>query len=369
MKRIMGVINLINEPDRLEELTLGRCLASVPFGGRYRLVDFPLSNMVNSGIEDVAVFTHHKYRSLMDHIGSGKEWDLDRKRGGLFVLPSVLDIPSGISKGDLFQFFSHRDYFYRGRQEYVLVSRSHIVCNIDYRRVLERHEETGADITCVYHETDDADDAIYRKLTVEADGRITAMQDRTGRLDSRNVSMEMYLMSKSLLLDIVETCLSQGDDHLVRDGIMKNISRLNLYGYKHEGYTGIVNTIQSYYRHSMGLLKPELLRELFFQGAPIYTKVKDEPPTKYTESAGVSNSLVANGCVVEGIVENSLLSRGVKIHPGAVVRNCILMQNCEIGNNVVIEHAILDKDVSIDRGRVLSGATSAPYIAAKKKVI
>ncbi len=369
MKRIMGVINLINEPDRLEELTLGRCLASVPFGGRYRLVDFPLSNMVNSGIEDVAVFTHHKYRSLMDHLGSGKEWDLDRKRGGLFVLPSVLDNPSGISKGDLFQFFSHRDYFYRGRQEYVLISRSHIVCNIDYRSVLEQHEATGADITCVYYELDDADDAIYRKLTVDADGRITAMQDRTGRLDSRNVSMEMYLMSKHLLLDIVETCLAQGDDHLVRDGIMKNIARLRLYGYKHEGYTGIVNTIQSYYRHSMALLDPNLIRELFFQGAPIYTKVKDEPPTKYTGMADVRNSLVANGCVVEGAVENSLLSRGVKVRPGAVVRNCILMQNCEIGEGVVIEHAILDKDVCIDRGRVLSGAVSAPFIAAKKKVI
>jgi glucose-1-phosphate adenylyltransferase len=369
MKRIMGVINLINEPDRLEELTFHRCLASVPFGGRYRLVDFPLSSMVNSGIEDVAIFTHHKYRSLMDHLGSGKEWDLDRKRGGLFILPSVMDIPSGISKGDLFQFFSHRDYFCRGSQEYVLITRSHMVCNIDYRRVLAQHEETGADITCVYAEMEDTDDAIYRKLEVAADGRITAMQDRMGRLDSSNVSLEMYLMSKSLLLDMVETCLAQGDDHLVRDGIMKNISRLTLYGYKHEGYTGIVNTIQGYYRHSMQLLQPEVLRELFFQSAPIYTKIKDEPPTKYTESSIVHNALIANGCMVEGKVENSILSRGVKVHPGAVVRNCILLQNCEIGENVIIENAILDKDVFIDRERVLSGAVSAPYIAAKKKVI
>jgi len=369
MKRIMGVINLINEPDRLEELTFNRCLASVPFGGRYRLIDFPLSNMVNSGIEDVAVFTHHKYRSLMDHLGSGKEWDLDRKRGGLFVLPAVLDIPSGISKGDLFQFFSHRDYFHRGHQDYVLISRSHIVCNIDYRHLLERHEETGADITCVYGNIEDADDAIYRKLLVGPDGRITAMQDRTGRLESDDVSLEMYFMSKSLLLDMVETCLAQGDDHLVRDGIMKNLQHLRVYGYRHVGYTGIVNTIQSYYRHSMQLLNPDVLRELFFQGSPIYTKVKDEPPAKYAASADVRNSLLANGCVVEGKVENSILARGVKVRAGATVRNCILLQNCDIGENVVIENAILDKDVFIDRGRVLTGAVSAPYIAAKKKVI
>jgi glucose-1-phosphate adenylyltransferase len=369
MKRMMGVINLINEPDRLQELTFNRCLASVPFGGRYRLIDFTLSNMVNSGLEDVAVFTHHKYRSLMDHLGSGKEWDLDRKRGGLFVLPSVMDVPSGVSKGDLFQFFSHRDYFYRGRQEYVLVSRSHTVCNVDYRLMLKQHEETGADITCVYTELDDLDDAIYRKVVVNPDGRITAMQDRTGRLEGRNVSLEMYLMSKRLLLDMVETCLAQGDDHLVRDGIMKNMSKLRLYGYKYTGYTGIVNTIQSYYRHSMNLLNPDILRELFFQGAPIYTKVKDEPPSIYTESATAHNALVANGCVIEGKVENSILSRGVKVHAGASVRNCILLQNCEIGENVIIENAILDKDVFIDRERVLSGAVTAPFIAAKKKVI
>lgn len=369
MKRTMGVINLINEPDSLVELTFHRCLASVPFGGRYRLIDFPLSSMVNSGIEDVAVFTHHKYRSLMDHLGSGKEWDLDRKRGGLFLLPSVLDVPGGTSRGDLFQFFSHRDYFHRGRQDYVLVSRSHIVCNIDFNKVLRQHEETGADITCVYSEFDEPGDAIYRKMRVEPDGRITDMQDRMGRLDSKQISLEMYFMSKSLLLDMVETCLAQGDDHLVRDGIMKNISRLRLFGYKHEGYTGIVNTLQTYYKISMELLRPEVLRELFFREAPIYTKVKDEPPTKYMESSVVHNALIANGCVVAGKVENSLLSRGVKVHPGATVRNCILLQNCEIGRDAVIENVILDKDVYIDGGRTLCGAPSAPFIAAKKKVI
>jgi glucose-1-phosphate adenylyltransferase len=369
MKRIMGVINLINEPDRLEELTFNRCIASVPFGGRYRLIDFPLSNMINSGIEDVAVFTHHKYRSLMDHLGSGKEWDLDRKRGGLFVLPAVMDIPSGISKGDLFQFFSHRDYFYRGRQEYVLISRSHVVCNINFNEVLAQHEETGADITCVYREMEDLDDSIYRKVSIESDGQITAMQDRTGRLQTNCVSMEMYLMSKQLLLDMVETCLSQGDDHLVRDGIMKNIRHLKLYGFKHIGYTGIINTIQGYYRNSMQLLNRDVLLELFIRSSPIYTKVKDEPPSKYREAALVQNSLIANGCVIDGKVSNSILSRGVKIYRGSKVNNCILMQNCEIGENVVIENAILDKDVVIERERVLSGAKTSPFIAAKKKVI
>jgi glucose-1-phosphate adenylyltransferase len=369
MKRLMGVINLVNEPDELEELTYSRCVASVPFGSRYRLVDFALSNMVNSGIGNVAVFTQHKYRSLMDHLGSGKEWDLDRKRGGLFLLPAVLHETTGMARGDLFQFYSHRDYFYRGREEYVVISRSHMVCNIDYNAVLDYHLEKNADVTVVYKKADEEEYAKFRRMAVKDDGLVTVIEDQTGRLRTDNISLEMYVMSKELLLDMVESCLAQGYDHLVRDGIMKNIDRLSVYGYLHQGHTGIVNTIQSYYKHSMQLLNPKIWRELFFQKNLIYTKVKDEPPARYSENANARNSLIANGCVIEGKVENSILFRGVKIRKGAYVKNSIILQNCEIEENVIIENAILDKDVFISRGRVLTGDKQAPFIASKTKVI
>jgi glucose-1-phosphate adenylyltransferase len=369
MKNVMGVINLVNEPDDLEELTYFRNLASVPFGGRYRLIDFVLSNMVNSGIDNVAVFTQHKYRSLMDHLGSGKQWDLDRKRGGLFVLPSILDEPTGISRGDLFQFYSHRDYFYRGQEEYVIISRSHMVCNVDYRDAVRYHQDMQADITVLYKQIDEDVPAKFRRLAVKDDGRVTVMEDHTGRLRTNNISMEMYIMSKALLLDMVESCLAQGYDHFVRDGIMKNIDKLSVYGYKFEGHLGIVNSVQGYYKHSMQLLNPKVWRELFFQKNLIYTKVKDEPPARYLESAAAKNALIANGCIIEGKVENSILFRGVKIGKGAYVKNSIILQNCEIEENVIIENAILDKDVFISRGRVLTGDNKAPFIAAKTKVI
>lgn len=369
MKRMMGVINLVNEPDGLEELTYSRNVASVPFGSRYRLVDFTLSNMINSGLENVAVFTQHKYRSLMDHLGSGKEWDLDRKRGGLFILPAVMQETTGMSRGDLFQFYSHRDYFYRGREEYVVISRSHIVCNIDLNLVLDYHLEKNADITVVYKHADDEEFAKFRRMAVKDNGQVTVMEDQNGRLRTDNISMEIYIMSKELLLDMVESCLSQGYDHLVRDGIMKNIDKLGVYGYLHEGHTGIVNTIQSYYKHSMQLLNPKVWRELFFQKNLIYTKVKDEPPAKYSEHSLARNALIANGCIIEGKVENSILFRGVKIRKGAYVKNSIILQNCEIEENVIIENAILDKDVFISRGRVLTGDKQAPFIASKTKVI
>nr|WP_245580997.1 glucose-1-phosphate adenylyltransferase subunit GlgD [Paenibacillus ginsengihumi] len=268
MKRMMGIVNLVNEPDDLEELTYTRCIASVPFGSRYRLIDFILSNMVNSRIENVSVFTQHKYRSLMDHLGSGKEWDLDRKQGGLFLLPAVTHEMSGMSRGDLFQFYNHRDYLYRGREEFVVIARSHVVCSIDFNDLLNEHLDKNADITVVYAKSAEDECSSFRRLAVKEDGQITVIEDHTGRLRTDNISLEMYVMSKGLLLDMVESCLAQGYDDLVRDGIMKNIGKLGVYGYLHRGYAGIVNTVQSYYKHSMQLLHPSIWRELFFSPKP-----------------------------------------------------------------------------------------------------
>lgn len=369
MRQMMGIINLVNEPDELEELTYYRNVASVPFGGRYRLIDFILSNMVNSGIRDVGIFTHHKYRSLMDHLGSGKEWNLDRKHGGMFIFPAVLDEPTGMLKGDLFQFYCHRDYLYRGSEEYVLIARSHMVCNIDFQSVLQSHLETGADITMVYKPMNPPQNSVFRRVAVRGDGKVTLIEDQMGSLRSDNVSLEMYVMRKSLLLDMVETSLGQGHDHFVRDAIMKNINKLEIYGYAHEGYVGIVNSIESYYKYSMDLLQPEVWKQLFFADRLIYTKVKDEPPAKYLQHADIGNCLVANGSVIDGYVENSILFRGVTVGKGAVIRNSILLQGCVIANHARIENTILDKDVTVQPGKVLVGDPRAPYIASKKYVI
>ncbi len=206
-------------------------------------------------------------------------------------------------------------------------------------------------------------------MEVDEDGRVLVMEDQLGRLKSSKISMEMYLMKKSLLLDLVETSLARGWDHLVRDAIMKNVRKLNIYGYEFKGYLGIINSIQNYYKHSMELLNPKIWRGLFLQFNPIFTKIKDEPPAKYMDNATVKNALIANGCVIEGKVENSILFRGVKISKGAYVKNSIILQNCEIEENVIVENSILDKDVFISRGRVLTGDSKAPFIAAKTKVI
>ncbi|RAP78691.1 glucose-1-phosphate adenylyltransferase subunit GlgD [Paenibacillus montanisoli] len=366
---MLGVINLIHESDEMETLTASRCLATVPFGARFRLIDFTLSSMVNSGITKVGVFAHTKYRSLIDHLGSGKHWDLQHRQSGLFIMPPVTDDVNEVRRGDLYHFYQHRDYFTRSTQEYVLITRSHMICNIDFDAMLASHKASGADITVVTKVQPELFGGKARKLQIDERGRVTAMQDHYGRLESDLISMEMYLMRKELLLELVDTSLAQGQDHLVRHAIMSRVNQLHIQSYEYEGYLGVVNTLNSYYKNSMQLLRPDVWKSLFFEPGPIYTKVKDEPPARYAEGAKTSNSLVANGCVIEGTVINSILFRGVHVHKGAVVRNSIVMQNGIIGEHSFVDHVILDKDVTVEQGRELRGAEVSPFLAVKRKVI
>jgi glucose-1-phosphate adenylyltransferase len=366
---MMGVINLIHETEEMGPLTANRCLASVPFGARYRLIDFVLSSMVNSGIPKVAVFAHTKFRSLMDHLGSGSNWDLHRKQNGLFVLPPAMEDQSDFGKGDLYHFYRNRDYFARSTAEYIVVTRSHMVCNIDFARVLEHHRAKEADITVVCKHWPRAETGLTRKARLDADGRVLEMQDHFGRLESDIVSMEMYVLRKELLIELVETTLAQGRDHFFRHAILSRLGELKVNAYLHDGALGVVNTIPAYYRHNMDLLDPDVWNDLFFQPNPIFTKVKDEPPTRYRSGAQAVHSLIANGCEIEGTVERSILFRGVKVRRGAYVRNSIVMQNGVVGEGGFLENCILDKEVEIRPLRELKGSIQVPFVALKRNVI
>ncbi|GAE25770.1 glycogen biosynthesis protein GlgD [Halalkalibacter wakoensis JCM 9140] len=368
MEKLIGVIHLDGEMDLLKDLTYFRCGAAVPFGSRYRLIDFVLSNMVNSNIQDIAVFTRRKYRSLMDHLGTGKAWDLDRKRGGLFILPPDWNDPSDLSRGDLQHFHNNRDFFDRGIGEYVLITGSHHICNIDYRKVFEQHLALGADVTTIYQPISHLsyEHTREKKLELDEDGNVLNI---TTDASNSNVFMDMYIVKKSLLLELVDYCIARKKDNLLLDGIMANLDRLNVRAYEYSGYLAVINSIESYYKHSLSLLDMDVYTQLFLNRKPIYTKTKDEPPTKYTKSARATGSLVANGCVIEGTVENSILFRGVHIHKDAVVRNSIVMQRCDVHSGTVIDNVILDKDIIISPNRTFIGAPENPYVIAKRKVL
>lgn len=374
MKNVIGVINLGKSQNLLDDLTRNRSIASVPFAGRYRLIDFALSNMVNSGISKVAVFTLNKSRSLTDHLGSGKDWDLDRKHGGLFILPPSINFLHEEYKGDLQNFHGHIDYFRRSsKEEYVIVSRSHMVCNINFQDALKHHIDAKADVTVLYKSKELKPEACNTCLQVEMDskGRVlhmpTLQEAEETRL--RNVYMETFIINKSLLVELIEDNVAQEKYDMTSGVILDNLSKMRVVGYEHHGHLAVVNSTASYYRESMRLLNPAVWKDLFYKPGLIYTKIKDEPPVKYMERADVRSSMIANGCIIQGTVENSILFRGVKVGPGAVIRNSIIMQDCEIGAGAHIENMILDKEVQIQNGKMMFENQDRPLVIDKRSVI
>ncbi len=364
MYDVMGVINLGEEHGSLEELTYYRNQASVPFAGKYRLIDFTLSNMVNSGIQDIAILAKNKYRSIMDHLGTGKEWDLDRRRGGLFILPPSFHHSN--VKGDLQFFHQHLEFFIRGHQQYVLISAGHIIANVDYRPAFHFHKQMNADITVIYQDLDNNKElSNWRKIAIDDNGRVRALENKIQTIHSDKVSMEIFIMEKALLLEMIDTCTQDGECHVI-NSIIKNIEKLHIYGYSYQGYTANIDSIKSYYKHSMDMLSPTIWQDLFYQPRLIYTKAKNDPPARYLADSNVTHAFIGNGCKIEGKVENSILFRGVKIHKGAYIKDSIIMQNSEIGENAVIEHAILDKRTVITSGKHVIGEPDQPFVVSKR---
>ncbi|GAB6157241.1 glucose-1-phosphate adenylyltransferase subunit GlgD [Desulfotomaculum varum] len=371
MKNVMGIINLQEDVDFLKEISHHRPAAAVPFGGRYRMIDFVLSNMVNSGIRNVGILVQHKYRALMDHLGNGREWDLGRKRDGLFYLPPVQGCQQGNFKWDLRHFYNHLDYLQYSRQKYVLVAGSNMICNVDYRAAFQFHQAMSADVTVLYKDIENTavNLAGCHFIKTAEDGRLIDLEINPNQKTGHQMSMEMFIMEKSLLIDLIHRCHARGECDLVRDGLIRNLSRLRIYGYPYRGYLARIDSVQSYYNHSMELLQPNIWQLLFFNEGRIITKVKDGAPTKYSRYARVQNSLIANGGIIEGTVENSILFRGVYVGPGAQIKDSIIMQKCKIEAGAVVDKVIADKEVVITKGKHLKGERNYPLVIMKKSVI
>ena len=368
---LMGIINLYESEELLQELTGNRPLAAVPFGGRYRLIDFVLSNMVNSGITNVGILFKDKYRSLMDHLRSGKEWDLARKRDGLVLMPPAYSSypASNLRGGEVDNFFSNLDYIRFSRQEYVVLAGSSILCNLNYRPALDFHRHTGADVTVLYTDNGWAGDCAGAVLIdLSEGGRVTDMEVAAGGGQQGKMSLGMYIMKRELLINLVEDCVAHGGYDFVKHCLIRGLDNLKIFGFCHNGYVARISSLSNYFQHNMELLNPVVWRELFSSNGLIYTKVKDEPPSKYIGEAKVTNSLVAGGCIIEGRVENSILFRGVTVRKGVHIKNSIVMQKSIIDSGVKLEQVICDKNVHITAKRHLKGDIRYPLVVKKGMV-
>lgn len=352
---------------RISELTNVRTFASTPFGGRYRLVDFMLSSLVNASVHDIGIVTNNKYGSLMDHVGWGKDWDLNRKNGGLkFLTPFSEDITYNPNRFQALR--SVQGYIERMLQEYCILADSNIVANVDFEDMLKCHLENNADVTVLYSHAKPMKDDL--EIQCDSSGRITDVLLQTDETDEKkDIIVNVCFLKKSLLSEMIVKGATYDWTDINRDFIAKNLNTLKIYGYRLNGYNAVIRNVDQYYSANMDLLNGDIRRELFKSGPKILTRIKDSVPTFYGDNNYVANSFVADGCRIDGYVENSIIFRDVKVESGAVIKNSIIMQGSVIESNTSISCVIADKNVRITSGRVLAGSENNPVIIAKGKVV
>lgn len=372
MKALHGIIFAYRSDPMLRELTCPRNTCSVPFAGRYRVIDFVLSNLVNAGVDDVGLIVQNSYQSLLDHVGSGKDWDLSRKRGGLRILPpfSYADRHGveGNYRGRMDALAGVGDYLDNIRQDYVVLSCGDLVANLPLADAFARHLQTGADITALCARTPVTRSGRCVYLTTGGDGRVTDVAIHPS-VPAGYESLEVYILSKKLLFSLVDHCASHHIPSFSQGVLMAMKDRLRIVPYLYDGYVSRIQSVLSYFQSSMALLDPAVRAGLFDPARPIKTKDRSDPSTYYAPGSRSTNCLVADGCVIEGAVERSILFRGVRVERGAQVTNSILMQGTVVQAGARVDHVIADKGVLIGGGRTLMGSDTYPLAIAKGTVV
>lgn len=365
---ILGIIFSNAYDEVIPELTSLRTMGSVPFGGRYRLIDFPLSNMVNSGITKVGIITNSNYRSLMDHIGNGKPWDLSRRREGLTLLPPFSKPDTGIYSGKAEALYGSIDYISDSNKDYVLFTDCNIISCIDFEEMSKFNIAKNADITVAYTSGVPASINKATEYVLDGNGRINEVKYINDFSKETNYSIKTMIIRRNLLERLLHDANSKQIFDLEQI-LANNAQRLNIYGYKVNGYVKVIGSITDYYDASLDLLDISTRKALFNTDKPVYTKSRGQEPAFYGINASVSGSLIADGCKIEGEVENSILFRGVTVAKGAKIKNCVIMQDTFIGENSNLECVIADKKVVIKPNKKLCGAENYPVYIGKKIVI
>ncbi len=372
MNNAFGIIYTGDSLPEMGELTRSRSISALPIGGRYRIIDLLLSNLVNAGIGNVGVMCQRNYHSLMDHLGDGREWDLSRKRDGLFMLPPFVSSENhGDYSGILDGLNANINYLRRSPQKYVILVGSSTLYNIDFHEVLAYHRERNADVTILCCRQKGVspipESQVY--LDLDDDGRVMDVEVNPKMPHYPTTMIGTMVIEKDLLLYMIDYALSHNRTDLIRDVLQSNLGDYRIYAYEHTGYVRTILSATDFFEANIDLLNGDIRRELLMGPRPIRTKVKDEVPAKYLTEAHASNALLADGCVISGSIENSVLFRGVKVGLGAIIRNSIIMQGCSIGEGCELENVILDKNVYVKAGQRLIGTRNYPLIVKKNMMI
>ena len=365
-KNVLGLIFANTDDEVISEITGVRSMASVPFGGAYRLVDFVLSNMVNAGITKVGVVTNNNYQSLMDHIGTGKYWDLSRKNDGIYFLPPFnAEAIENYNASRIGALKNILHFLEKSNTEYVFLTDCTYVANLDLQEIFDAHEKNGSDITYLYMHGKAPvikDNPVFEKIE---DGRVTKMA--LGATDGKAVdfALKALLIKKSLLESLVSVSYAKGLVSFEKDIVMKNLKKLNVGAYEVKGFCKVIDSIASYSEANFSLLDSKNYRELFNRERPVYTKIYDDMPTVYAPDCNVKSSLIADGCIIEGAVENCIIFRDCRVEKGAKVTNSIIMPHGFIAEDASVNYCIADKAVTVRSGKHISGADTYPVYVGK----
>jgi len=367
---VLGLVFASMHDSTVSDLTTQRTMGSVLFGGRYRLIDFPLSNMVNSSIVDVGVITKSNYGSLLDHLGSGRQWDLSRKKGGLHLLPPYSQI-GGLYRGRIDALDNIWSFLEHSSAKYIVMSDCDFVTTIDFNPVLKQHIAKNADITVIYGKGF-YDSDVNRKtnvVEVNGEGKVSKILVEPQFSGECNIGLNMFIITKDFLRKVVKDAVAHNKFSFVRDVLQNETGDFRIYGYEHKDYFLKIDSMQSYFNANMELLVTKNRKALFKEDSPIFTKVGDSAPVKYGIESKIKNSLIADGCVIEGTVENCVLFRGVKVGKNTVLKNCIIMQAAAIGDNCTMSEVIIDKNVTVSDEKVLTGSRTHPLYVKKNAKI
>ncbi len=357
MNDILGIVNFEGRNVKIAGMDDYRSVPAMSFLGRYRVVDFVLSNMTNSGIENIKLLIKDKPRSLIEHLRLGTQYNINSKSGQMQILYSDVSQDNGIYHHDVNAMMQNMQAFEESREDYVLIAPSYMIYIMDYRQLLEAHISSGADITMVCHQPKKPAEFIgCRSLDISETGRVTAIREiRETRGKDYNVMLECYIMSRPLFIKLVKEAAALSSLYDFKDYLTAMVGILNIGTYRYEGYVGCMNSFNAYYRINMEMIDYEKSRSLFHADWPIYTRTNDSPPAFYTREAHIKNCLVANGCQIKGDLENCIVGRAVSIGKGCIIRNSLILPKTNIGDFIHIENAVIDKHVIVENQKEITG--------------
>lgn len=367
MCNALGIVNFPGSNVKVKGMHDYRPIAAFSFLGRYRLVDFPLSNMTNSEIEEIQIYLKNRPRSVFSHVGTGRHYNVNPKRGKISILYGENSPESEFYNTDIASFKANMRIINKSTKDYVVIAPSHMLYSINFDTFLKQHIESGADVSVAYKAVDTAKNHFLDCNTLQLNKQkgVLQIEKNRGNYKTRNISLDTYVLSKKLFMELVEEASKISSLYWFEDILNEKCSDLDVRGYQYRGYLAAITDLTSYYEANMELIDPDVAQDLFKEDWPIYTRTNDSAPTRYTEEAKVRQSVISNGCRIEGEVENSIIGRGCVIKKGAVVKNTVICPSTVIEEDVYLNNVVVDKEVVISHVKNVQGQPGLPAYVRK----